>query len=164
MHTKVLRLPSRADFLLVPGSVACSISCEIWLVSFLSRTKIRARVLVALKQEDQVFGEKAILEIATDVAKYSTDLADWLEAAAPEITAHMEFPRKLWKRIRSNNLLERFNRELRRRERVVGIFPNKKSALRLISALAAEKDDEWRSAKRYLDPELLEKIQIRKAS
>ena len=126
--------------------------------------EIRARVLIALKQKDQILGEKAILEIAVDVSEYSVDLAEWLEAAAPEITAHMEFPRKLWKRIRSNNLLERFNRELRRRERVVGIFPNKKSALRLISALAAEKDDEWRSARRYLDPELLEKIQIRKAS
>ena len=122
------------------------------------------RVLLALQQHDQVSGEKAILDIAVDVARYSSDLADWLEQDAAEITAHMEFPRKLWKRIRSNNLLERFNKELRRRERVVGIFPNQTSALRLISALAAEKDDEWRSARRYLDPELLQKIQMRKAS
>ena len=125
---------------------------------------IRMRVLLALQQHDQVSGEKAILDIAVDVARYSSDLADWLEQAAAEITAHMEFPRKLWKCIRSNNLLERFNKELRRRERVVGIFPNQASALRLISALAAEKDDEWRSARRYLDPELLQKIQMRKAS
>ena len=126
--------------------------------------EIRARVGSALKASSKADAEKGILQTAEWISRSNSKLADWLEDAAPEVTAHMEFALGLWPRIRSNNLLERFNKELRCRERVVGIFLNQASALRLITAMAVEKDEEWREGKRYLNPELLAQGKLRKAS
>jgi putative transposase len=54
--------------------------------------------------------------------------------------------------------LERFNQELKRRTRVVRIFPNREACLRLVSALAIEQSEEWLTGRRYLDmSELLER-------
>ena len=55
------------------------------------------------------------------------------------------------KRIRTINGLERLNREIRRRTRVVGIFPHEASALRLISAVLAEIHEEWLTGRQYLN-------------
>ncbi len=66
------------------------------------------------------------------------------------------FPMEHWKRIRTNNAIERLNREIRRRTRVVGTFPDGKSALMLVTArLKYVADSEWGS-RRYLDVSLLE--------
>ena len=60
-----------------------------------------------------------------------------------------------WRRIRTNNAIERLNREIRRRTRVVGMFPDGKSALMLVAArLKYVADSEWES-RRYLDVSLL---------
>ena len=53
--------------------------------------------------------------------------------------------------MKSTNGLERFNEELERRTRVVGIFPNRKSLLRLLSALTMEQSEDWLTGHRYLD-------------
>lgn len=53
-------------------------------------------------------------------------------------------------RMKSTNMLERYNEEIRRRTRVIRIFPNEASCLRLIRALAVETHDQWVSGKRYL--------------
>jgi transposase-like protein len=66
------------------------------------------------------------------------------------------FPRAHRKRIRTTNCLERFNQEIKRRTRVVRIFPNSASALRLIATLAMEQNENW--DRRYLDMSLLEEF------
>lgn len=64
-------------------------------------------------------------------------------------------PREHWRRIRTNNAIERLNREIRRRARVVGTFPDGKSALMLVAVrLKYVADSEWGS-RRYLDVSLL---------
>lgn len=64
-------------------------------------------------------------------------------------------PREHWQRTRTNNAIERLNREIRRRTRVVGTFPDGKSALMLVTArLKYVADGEWGS-RRYLDASLL---------
>ncbi len=55
----------------------------------------------------------------------------------------MALPEPYRRRLRSTNGLERLNREVRRRERVIGIFPNTDSALRLLGALLMGQDEEW---------------------
>ena len=62
-----------------------------------------------------------------------------------------DFPRSWWRRIRTINGLERLHREIRRRTRVVGIFPHEASALRLISAVLAEIHEEWLTGRQYLN-------------
>jgi len=60
-------------------------------------------------------------------------------------------PKKYRRRLRTTNAVERLIEEIRRRERVIRIFPNRESAIRLIGALLMEIDDKWISGKKYLD-------------
>ena len=63
----------------------------------------------------------------------------------------LSYPAEYRKKLRTTNLAERVNEEIRRRQRVIRIFPNEKSALRIIGALLADLHDEWISGKKYLD-------------
>ena len=73
-----------------------------------------------------------------------------------ETLAYCEMPREHWRRIRTNNVIERLNREIRRRTRVVSTFPDGKSALMLVAArLKYIVENEW-GRRRYLDVSLLE--------
>ncbi len=83
------------------------------------------------------------------------EIAEFLENTADEVLACFNFPEEHRKRIRSTNGLERFHEEIRRRTRVIRIFPNEQACLRLVSALAAEQHDLWVSGKRYLNMEPL---------
>jgi putative transposase len=87
------------------------------------------------------------------VAKYapvSKKLAAWLEANVPEGLTVFDFPAEHRRRLRTNNGLERLNREIKRRTRVACIFPNESSLLRLATAVLMETDDDWQTEKRYL--------------
>src|SRR6188472_1417865 len=77
-------------------------------------------------------------------------VATMLEAAEDDILAFYAFPADHWRKLRSTNPLERFNREIARRTDVVGIFPDDRSLIRLASMLAIEQNDEWLVGRRYL--------------
>ena len=63
----------------------------------------------------------------------------------------LALPAPYRKRLRTTNGVERLNEEIRRRERVIRIFPNRESAIRLLGALLMEQDEVWSTGKRYLD-------------
>jgi putative transposase len=90
------------------------------------------------------------------------DAADRWRATHPKIATRLEddledaltclsFPAEHRRRIRTTNSVERLNQELKRRTRVVRIFPHRASLLRMVTALAMEQSDEWVSGRRYLD-------------
>jgi transposase-like protein len=78
-------------------------------------------------------------------------LAAWAETNVPEGFAVFNLPEGHRVRMRTTNGLERLNKELKRRTRVATLFPNPQSCERLVSALLAEQDEEWMSAKIYLN-------------
>jgi len=82
-------------------------------------------------------------------------VAEHLETARADICAFTVFPKEIWRQIWSNNPNERLNREIRRRTDVVGIFPDRTSAIRLIGAVLAEQHDDWIEGRRYLGLDVL---------
>jgi len=80
-------------------------------------------------------------------------VAAMLEDAEPDILAFYAFPADHWRKLRSTNPLERFNREIGRRTDVVGIFPDDRSLIRLAGMLCIEANDEWLVGRRYLSAE-----------
>jgi len=82
-------------------------------------------------------------------------LTDWAEDAIGQTLTFYILPRQHHKHLKSTNLLERLNEEIRRRTRVVRIFPNPASCLRLVRALCAETHETWLEDNRYINMELL---------
>ncbi|WP_292492796.1 transposase [Methanoculleus sp. 10] len=63
------------------------------------------------------------------------------------------FPKQHWKRLKTTNLMERVNKELKRRTGVVGAFPNEESLLRLVGSILMDINEEWVTDRRYLTVE-----------
>jgi putative transposase len=83
-------------------------------------------------------------------------VAEHLEEHIEECLTCLAFPESHRRRIRTTNGLERLNQEIKRRTRVVRIFPNRQACLRLVTALAVEQSEEWLTSRRYLDMRDLE--------
>jgi putative transposase len=82
-------------------------------------------------------------------------LCDWVESNIEETFTFFALPVEHHKHLKSTNMLERINEELKRRTRVVRIFPNAESCLRLVRALTVEMHENWIEATRYLNMALL---------
>lgn len=94
--------------------------------------------------------------LAKAVQKYqhsASRLSEWMAANLPEGLTVFSFPSAFRRLLRTTNGVERLHREVRRRARVVSIFPNQASCLRLISAVLNEISEEWLTGRTYLTPQ-----------
>ncbi len=92
--------------------------------------------------------------LSNTIDKYKNSeskLAYWMEGNISEAFTVFKIPSKHQKKLRTSNMAERINKEIRRRTRVVGIFPNSQSCLRLITAILLEISDDWVTGPAYLD-------------
>lgn len=85
-------------------------------------------------------------------------VADSIDEQCEECLSVLHFPASHRLFLRTNNALERFNQEIKRRTRVVRIFPNEESCLRLVSAMCAETSEEWMTNRRFLDMDALREM------
>jgi transposase-like protein len=97
------------------------------------------------RQTAEIYLQMAIQKYAESVPKLSA----WMEENLVEGLTVFDFPIEHRRFIRTTNSLERVNREIRRRTRVVGLFPNEASCLRLISAVLMEISEEWQIGKKF---------------
>ena len=101
----------------------------------------------------RIEAEERLARMVKGYEKTAPTLSRWIEENIPEGLTVFELPEKHRRRLRTNNCAERLNEEIRRRTRVVRLFPNEASLLRLVSAVLAEKSEEWESGKVYLNME-----------
>ena len=90
-------------------------------------------------------------QVRDQLAARFAKIGPLMDGAKADVLAFAGFPRAHWQKIWSTNPLERINKEIKRRSRVVGIFPNEASAVRLVGAILADLHDEWQATdRRYL--------------
>ena len=121
-----------------------------------------------------IYDRRDLQEANRDLAAWITKwqgkypkLVDWAESNIGETLSFYRLPRAHHKHLKSTNMLERLNEEIKRRTRVVRIFPNTESCLRLIRALCVETHETWLEDSRYLNMALLaeqKKEQLRLAA
>lgn len=90
-------------------------------------------------------------KIVEEYRKRAPEFAKWLEENIEEGLTVYQFPKEHWRKIRTSNGIERMNREIKRRTKVAVLFPNKASALRLVTGVIIEIHEEWVTGKQYLD-------------
>ena len=102
--------------------------------------------------------EEARRDLSAWLAKWQkrySKLCDWVEENIEETLTYYRLPHQHHKHLKSTNMLERINEEIRRRTRVIRIFPNEASCLRLVRALTVETHENWIEATRYINMDLL---------
>lgn len=116
------------------------------------RTELKGQLRAVLEAPDRETARVLRDKVAAQFAARAPRAMQVLEEGFDDATAVMALPASVRRRARTTNMVERLNRELRRRERVIGIFPNRDSAIRLIGALLMELDEHWRIERRlYLN-------------
>jgi len=113
------------------------------------RLEVAADIRSMFNASDRKTAEELLQTAIQKYAVSAPRLSAWLEENLAEGFSVFDFPLEHRRTIRTTNSLERINKEIRRRTRVVGVFPNEASCLRLISALLMEISEEWQIGKHY---------------
>ncbi len=120
---------------------------------------VAAFVRTIFYQPDHVTAIAHLKDVSEMLRPRFPDAAELLLDAAEDVLAHMHVPKEHRRRLHSTNTLERLHMEIKRRTRVVGIFPNRSSLLRMVGTLLQEQDDEWQVAdRRYFSIESMNNI------
>lgn len=117
------------------------------------RREVAEDIRVIFNAPDRELAEKFLKKAVEKYAVLAPKLADWMEVNLPEGFTVFSFPRTHHRRLRTSNQLERLSQEIKRRTRVVRVFPNEPSCLRLISAILMEIGEEWEYGRLYLELE-----------
>ncbi len=113
------------------------------------RMEVAADIRAMFNAPDRKTAEEFLQAAIQKYAVSAPRLSAWLEDNLAEGFTVFDFPLEHRRTIRTTNSLERINKEIRRRTRVVGVFPNVASCLRLVSALLMETSEEWQIGKHY---------------
>ena len=148
-----LQAARRAVFGGVPWQ-RCQFHLQQNAQAYVPRQEMKAEVAAAIRAifnaPNRVEADALLAKTVQQYAKTASKLASWLETTLPDGLTVFAFPEAHRRLIRTTNMVERLNKEIRRRTRVVGIFPNEASCLRLVSALLMEINDDWIAGKTYL--------------
>lgn len=114
------------------------------------QAEVAEDIRTVFNSPDRTTADAYLAKLVEKYQKTASRLAEWMATNIPEGLTVFAFPAAHRLLIRTNNLVERLHREVRRRTRVVSIFPNPASGLRLISAVLNEISDEWVTGNAYL--------------
>jgi transposase-like protein len=128
------------------------------LVPRAARSMVASAIRTIFEQPDEASARGQVDRVIEGLRPRFRAVADLLGDAEPDLLAHFTFPDSHRRQIRSTNPQERLNKEIKRRTKVVGIFPNRAAVIRLVGMLLAEQDDEWQDGRRYFRPETMAAI------
>ncbi len=135
----------------------CQFHLQQNAVAYVPKVDMRSKVADDLRgvfnAPDQVEADRLLKLVVEKYRPKAPKLADWMERSVPEGLTVFTRPTAHRQRLRTSNMLERLNKEIKRRTRVATLFPNEASLLRLVSAVLAEVDEEWQTGKTYLNTE-----------
>jgi putative transposase len=114
------------------------------------KVEVAADLRMIFNAPNRAAADTYLSQVVQKYAKTAPKLADWIEQNVPEGLTVFAFPASHQRKLRTTNVLERLNREINRRTRVVGIFPNEAACLRLVSAILMEFHDDWQVGRLYL--------------
>jgi len=113
--------------------------------------EVHARLRPIFDAPDEATARTLLASFVADYQSKAPAAVATLERGFDDATAVLALPAPYRKRLRTTNSVERLNEEIRRRERVIRIFPNRESVIRLVGALLMEQDEVWTTGKRYFD-------------
>jgi len=122
------------------------------------KAMVAAAVRTIFAQPDRDAAGRQLRYVAETLTPHWPKAAQLLLSAEGDVLAYMAFPRLYWTRLYSTNVLERLNKEVKRRTKVVEIFPDAASVMRLVGALLVEADDEWQAQRRYFSQESMREL------
>jgi transposase-like protein len=117
------------------------------------RSQVARDLRGVLDAGDRPEADRRLNELVAKYAATAPKLAAWLEENVPEALTVLGLPVAHRRRLRTTNMLERINKEIKRRTRVATLFPNEQSALRLVTAVLIEISEDWETNRTYLTME-----------
>ena len=133
----------------------CHVHVQRDAAKYVPRTAWRSKVAEDIRQiylvQDVNKAQARLNEAVAYWGKKAPQLSEWMEENIPEGFAVMKFPVCFRKRLHTSNLVERMNKEVKRRTNVVSVFPNVESAHRLVAALCMEVAQDWECGRIYLN-------------
>lgn len=152
-HHAGLKAARRAIFGSVPWQ-RCQFHLQQNAQAYVPRRDMAAQVAADIRRifnaPDRAAAEDLLRRTVEKYQSQAAALARWMEENLPEGLTVFSFPEAHRRKLRTVNLLERVNQEVRRRTRIVRIFPNEASCLRLVSAVLMEIDENWQVGRKYL--------------
>ncbi len=125
-------------------------NAQAYVPNVAMRREVAADIRSIFNCPDRPRAEERLGEIVAKYRKSAAKLAGWLENAIPEGLGVFLLPEHCRKRLRTSNMCENLNLQIKRRTRVAGLFPNEASVLRLVTAVLMETSEEWETGRAYL--------------
>jgi transposase-like protein len=122
------------------------------------KSVVAAFVRTIFAQPDRPAASQQLAEMARLMQARWPKAAELLRAAEDDVLAYLDFPQEHWTRIYSTNVLERLNREVKRRTDVVQVFPNDPAVIRLVGSVLQEIADEWVIERRYFSQASMQRL------
>jgi transposase-like protein len=125
-------------------------NAQAYVTKMSRKREVADSIRAIFNAENAAEAERLLKQTATKYEKDMPQLAAWMLDNIPQGLSVFQFPAEHRRRIRTSNIAERVNQEIRRRTRVARIFPNTASCERLVSAILMETSEQWVSGKIYL--------------
>lgn len=125
-------------------------NAQAYVPTVTMRKQVAADIRSIFNCPDRPKAEERLAELVAKYRETASKLSEWLEDNIPEGLTVFQMPEQHRRRLRTSNAAENLNRQIKRRTRVAGLFPNEASVLRLVTAVLMETSEEWETGRTYL--------------